>query len=126
MKKGSLGQDGEGWTKVSHHKQNGKKVRWEVEDRVKGKKAREPTYIFITKFLDRMRAKDLYLLMKDFGDVDGVFIPHKRDRRGKKYDFMRFFDVDDARSLVLKLDKFFIERRKLFDNLPRFSRNSRG
>lgn len=71
-------------------------------------------------FADKLRAKDLYEVLKDTGDIDKVIIPPKRDKRGNKYNFVRFFNVRDERSMATKLDNTFIEGRKLFYNLPRF------
>lgn len=77
---------------------------------------------FLTSFADKLRAKDLYEVLNDMGDIDKVIIPPKRDKRGNKYNFVRFFNVRDERSMTTKLDNTFIEGRKLFDNLPRFQR----
>lgn len=59
----------------------------------KGKGGEEFTTIFFTKLLNRMRAKDLYQLFKEFGEIDEVAIPPKRDKKRKKYRFVKFLKV---------------------------------
>ncbi|KAI5447519.1 hypothetical protein KIW84_015104 [Lathyrus oleraceus] len=68
-----------------------------------------------------MRAKDLYKLFEEFGVIDEVIIPRKRDKKGRKYWFIHIFDVSDMRRLMLQLDNLLIEGRKLFANIPRGS-----
>ncbi|XP_058776839.1 uncharacterized protein LOC131651188 [Vicia villosa] len=79
------------------------------------------TYYF-TSFPDNMRAKDLFAVFKDFGEIDEVIIPKRRNKKGKKFGFVRFFDVREADVLATKLDNIFIGGSKLFVNLPRFDR----
>ncbi|CAL5214380.1 unnamed protein product [Lathyrus oleraceus] len=62
----------------------------------------------------------MYKLFEEFGMIDGVVIPPKRDKRGRKYKFVCFFNVGDVRRLVLQLDNLIIEGRKFFANIPRF------
>lgn len=62
----------------------------------------------------------MYEVFRKFEDIDEVVIPSKRDIRGQRYGFIRFFEVKDARLLATKLDNIFIENKKLFFNLPRF------
>ncbi|XP_058784954.1 uncharacterized protein LOC131659847 [Vicia villosa] len=69
-----------------------------------------------------MKARDLYDVFKDYGVVDEVIIPGKRDKSGKKFGFVRFFEVVDADNLAVKLDNIFIGKQKLFVNFPRFHR----
>ncbi|KAI5434689.1 hypothetical protein KIW84_021493 [Lathyrus oleraceus] len=64
----------------------------------------------------------MYEALKILRDIDEVIILSKRDNRGNKYDFVRFFNMRDERTLTAKLDNTSIEGRKLFANLPRFKR----
>ncbi|KAI5443414.1 hypothetical protein KIW84_012164 [Lathyrus oleraceus] len=41
---------------------------------------------------------------------------------GKKFGFVRFFDVGDVDNLTVKLDNIFIDKQKLFVIVPRFQR----
>lgn len=68
----------------------------------------------------------MYQLFKKFGEINEVVIPPKMDKRGRKYIFVRFYEVRDERSLILKLDNLLIEGRKLYVNLPIFHRAFEG
>lgn len=87
-----------------------------------GSKEGDSTIILFTEFPEALRAKNLYLLFKEFGEIDVVVIPSKWDKWGRKYGFVHFFNIRDARNLILKLDNFIIEGMNLFINLPRFQR----
>lgn len=63
----------------------------------------------------------MFEVFKVFGDIDDeVVIPSVRYIIGRRFGFMRFFDVNNDRVLVTKLDKIFLGKHKLFINLPRF------
>lgn len=62
----------------------------------------------------------MYEKFQRFGEVDEVIIPTKKDIRGRRYGFVRFFGVNDAKMLVTKLDNIFMGKQKLFVNIPRF------
>lgn len=51
-----------------------------------------------------------------------MVILSKRDARGKRYGFVRFFDVKEPRVLAKKLDNIFLENDKIYVNLPKFAR----
>lgn len=55
-----------------------------------------------------------------------MVIPNKREIRGKRYRFVRFYNVENARSLAMKLDNLFMGKQKLFVNIPRFQRKQEG
>lgn len=76
----------------------------------------------IKEFGERNKAKYLYHDFKDLGDIDEVIIPPKRNVRGKRYEFVRFFNVEDVRVLATKLDDILLDGRKIFANIPRFHR----
>lgn len=64
----------------------------------------------------------MYEVFDGYGSIDEVIIPKKLDIRGKRYGFVRFFNVEDDRLFAVKLGNIFIGRIKIFVNLPRFSR----
>lgn len=68
-----------------------------------------------------MTARGLYNEFKALGNIEEVIIPKKRDVRGRRYSFVIFIEVRDARRLTMKMDSMFLEGRKLFANLPKFS-----
>ncbi|XP_058726466.1 uncharacterized protein LOC131597816 [Vicia villosa] len=77
---------------------------------------------FFTEFGSRWKARDLLFEFKDFGVIDEVVIPPKRDKFGRRYGFVRFFNVEEEKLLGIKCDSTILEGRKMHANLPRFQR----
>lgn len=77
------------------------------------------------EFDDKWRARDLFIEFKELREVDEVIIPPKKDRKGGRYGFVRYFNVKDERVLAIKLDNAMLESRKIFSNVPHFQRNPR-
>lgn len=69
---------------------------------------------FFTTFLDEKKAKDMFEVFKEFGDIDEVFILARRDVKGRHYGFVRFFDVKYVRFLATKLDNIFLGAGRYF------------
>ncbi|KAI5418952.1 hypothetical protein KIW84_043245 [Lathyrus oleraceus] len=76
----------------------------------------------IKEFGERNKATYLYHDFEDLGDIGEVIIPPKRNVRGKRYEFVIFFNVKDVRVLATKLDDILLNDRKIFANIPRFHR----
>lgn len=53
-------------------------------------------------------------------------IPSKRDWRGEKYGFIRFFNIENTKFLETKLDNLWLEGRKLRANVSKFNRNNQS
>lgn len=62
----------------------------------------------------------MYNIFKDFGDINEVVILLKKDRRGKRYKFVIFFNVEDERMLAVKLDNIIIGKHKIYTNISKF------
>lgn len=58
-----------------------------------------------------------------WGRAIEVYIPHKKDKWGNRFGFVRILKVNNPNLLELQLDKIFIGSQKLRVNLSRFSRN---
>lgn len=78
------------------------------------------TSFFITEFGDNWKANELFYKLKELGEMNEVVIPPKRDMRGRRYMFARFFNMVNEKLMAVKLDNVVLEGRKLFANLPRF------
>lgn len=113
----------DGWMEVGGRRKNSFRTRW---DHVGGKKLPSSASFFFTSFPENMMARDLYEVFKEYGEVDGVIIPERRDRSGKRFGFVRFFEVVDDERMAVKLDNIFIGKEKLFVNVPYFQRNKVG
>lgn len=64
----------------------------------------------------------MYETFKNYGEIDEVVIPSKRDVRGRRYGFARYFKVRDKYLFSTMLNKKFIGNRNLYVNIPRFKR----
>ncbi|KAI5434218.1 hypothetical protein KIW84_021184 [Lathyrus oleraceus] len=115
----------EEWIPVNRSKGGFKYKRWDIVKKGFGRRG-EITSFFFSSIPDSFKARDLHEVFSRFGEVDEVVIPMKKDVRGKRYGFVRFFNVIDSRRLVCKLDNIFVEDVKLQVNIPRFSRNSKS
>lgn len=85
----------------------------------------EASSFFVTEFPEEMSAKDLFEIFNGYGLVMEVAIPPRRDKKGRRFRFLRFKKVENERVLATKLDNIFIRGRKLYSNVPRFNRGGR-
>lgn len=67
----------------------------------------------------------MYVISKKCGEVEELIVPVKRDKRGKKYDFLRFQNIWDDKLFAIKLDNIFIGSKNFFANIPRFRRKAK-
>ncbi|XP_058733452.1 uncharacterized protein LOC131605070 [Vicia villosa] len=119
------------WIEVSRRRKvrgnSGK--QWDTNrSRFRGEtsKTMTTTSFFFSEIPEQYGAREMYDIFKDFGDIDEVIFPPRRDKRGKRFGFVRFFNVLDERLLAVKLDNIFIGSRKIHANIPRFNRESRS
>lgn len=64
----------------------------------------------------------MYNVFKEFGDINEVVITPRRDKRGKRFKFARFNNVENERMLAVKLDNIVIGTKKIHANVPKFNR----
>ena len=83
------------------------------------------TSYYFTHFPDEANEELLWWHFKKWGDVREVYIAKRLNKEGRRYGFVRYKDVRDARGLELRLDNIVINGCKLFANLPRFERSRR-
>lgn len=77
---------------------------------------------FFSNFEDSWRAKDLFFEFKGLGDIEEIVIPAKKGWRGKKYGFVRFENVIEERLVDTKLNKIWLEGKKLSANISKYAR----
>nr|GEV36574.1 RNA-directed DNA polymerase, eukaryota [Tanacetum cinerariifolium] len=82
------------------------------------------TSVFVTNFHDLYRAKDLWNTCKTYGQVVDAYIPNRRSKAGKRFDFVRFIKVFDVERLVNNMCTVWVGRYKLHANVARFQRES--
>nr|GEX15198.1 DIE2/ALG10 family [Tanacetum cinerariifolium] len=82
------------------------------------------TSIFVTNFPDHAKAKDLWNVCKQYGQVVDAFIPDRKSKAGKRYGFVRFIRVYDVDRLVSNLCTLWMGSHHLHVNVARFQRPS--
>lgn len=79
--------------------------------------------VYLSEFLERMKAVHIFNLFVEHGELSKVVISPKRNKIGKRFDFARLRGVDDCHFLEVKLDNIFNDRNKIYANVLRFERN---
>jgi len=69
-----------------------------------------------------MREKELWIEFKKWGDIREVFIARNQNKSGRRYGFVRFKWVDNARKLKRQLDNLVLGGLKLHMNLLKHGR----
>nr|GEW78547.1 DIE2/ALG10 family [Tanacetum cinerariifolium] len=80
------------------------------------------TSIFVTSFPDHAKAKDLWNVCKQYGQVVDAFIPDRKSKVGKRYGLVRFIRVYDVDRLVSNLCTLWMGSHHLHENVARFMR----
>lgn len=114
----------EGWTRVTKKRGTGRRrvERMDIAFRKGISKDVATVSYFFTHFPDTHGAKEMLGIFKLYGNVVEVVIPAKKDKRGKRFGFARFTNVEDPRLFATKLDNIIIGATKIYVNPPRFQR----
>nr|GEY21466.1 DIE2/ALG10 family [Tanacetum cinerariifolium] len=80
------------------------------------------TSISVTNFSDHAKAKDLWNICKQYGQVVDAFIPDRKSKAGKRYGFIRLIRVYDVDRLVSNLCTLWMGSHHLHANVARFQR----
>jgi hypothetical protein len=80
------------------------------------------TTFFSTNFPERYGAKGIFNAFHNYGEVQEVVIPVKRDLGGRRFGFARFDQVTDIRKLKKYLDSVVFRGEKISVNISRFQR----
>lgn len=79
---------------------------------------------FFTNFPESHGTMEMWKFFSKWGTVGDVFIPHKRDKMGRKFGFVRFKRVVDGCKLKSELSNVSIGLFKVIVNTPRFQRQA--
>ncbi|XP_027351182.1 uncharacterized protein LOC113862294 [Abrus precatorius] len=79
------------------------------------------SYVF-TNFPFITGVSALWQIFQQWEKVVNVFISQKSDKLGRRFDFVHFMEVADAKSLEAKLKSIIIGRMRLYINLMRHAR----
>ncbi|KAG4938824.1 hypothetical protein GLYMA_16G096100v4 [Glycine max] len=83
------------------------------------------TSYYFTRFSDETMEKELWMEFKKWGDVREIFVSRQRNKRGRRYGFVRFKGVTDDKRLERQLDNIIIGGLKMYVNLPKYGRDNR-
>ncbi|GKU89866.1 hypothetical protein SLEP1_g3943 [Rubroshorea leprosula] len=79
------------------------------------------TPFFFTNFPEDWEMGDMWRVFIKFGRVIQVFIAKKRDRKGRRFGFVRFLDLKDTKAVEYQLNQIQFGQQTLQANLARFS-----
>ncbi|MCI17860.1 RNA recognition motif [Trifolium medium] len=85
---------------------------------------KEATTFFFTNFSEDVKAADLWLKFARYGRVGEVFISAKVDKQGKRFGFVKFREVQEAKELPRSISDIWMGSFKLRINLSKFNRRS--
>jgi hypothetical protein len=80
------------------------------------------TSFFFTNFSEEIKVVDLWPKFSRFGRVGEVYIPNKLDKQGRRFGFVKYRDVKDARELLDRISAIWVGTFKLRVNLSRFEK----
>jgi hypothetical protein len=80
------------------------------------------TSFFITNFPDDVKAADLWPKFARFGRVGEVYIPDKVDKQGRRFGFVKYRDIRDAREQLDLISNIWFGSFKIRVNLSRFEK----
>jgi len=83
------------------------------------------TSFFVTNFPDEVSNTDLWKLFINFGRVGEVFIPKKLDKWGRRFAFVKFWEVLFVEELAESLKDVWCGDHKLKVNMARFEREDK-
>lgn len=82
------------------------------------------TSYFFTNIPDDFGEEAMWGVFKHWGKVWDIYIPPRRDKNGKRFGFVKFKDVLNAKALEESLKMVQIGDKKVTVNLPRYGRNA--
>ncbi|KAJ0624266.1 putative RNA recognition motif domain, nucleotide-binding alpha-beta plait domain superfamily [Helianthus annuus] len=79
------------------------------------------TNFFVTNLPERSSSKETGEVFCVFGEVVGVYVARKRDKRGNRFGFISFIGVKDKRELEVRMKDVKMGESKLLVNVARFA-----
>ena len=77
------------------------------------------TTFFFSNFPDEYGELDMLKAFQRWARVKEVFISRRRNRWGRRFGFVRMFDVKNAGRLEREMDQAWVGRMKLYVNISR-------
>jgi RNA recognition motif-containing protein len=85
---------------------------------------KEATSFFFTNFPEETLVVDLWRVFARFGRIGEVYVPNKVDKRGRRFGFAKFLEVNNVEELSKRMEDVWCGSFKLRVNLSRFGRAS--
>ena len=82
----------------------------------------DATTFFFSNFPNGYGELDMHKIFQKWARVKEVFIARRLNKWGRRFGFVRFFEVGNATRLEKELDQIFIGNVKLHVNIPRYRR----
>ncbi|MFS7934104.1 putative RNA recognition motif domain, nucleotide-binding alpha-beta plait domain superfamily [Helianthus anomalus] len=79
---------------------------------------------FVDNILQGCRPWDLASILKDYGEISGMYIARKRNKDGLKFSFVSFKGVKDRKEMESKLKGIKLGGNSLKINLSRFAKEN--
>ena len=83
----------------------------------------DATTFFFSNFSNGFGELDMHKIFQKWARVKEVFIARRLNKGGRRFGFVRFFEVGNAARLEKELDQIFIGNVKLHVNVPRYRRH---
>jgi len=80
----------------------------------------EHTTFFFSNFPHGFGELDMHMVFQKWGRVKEVFIARRLNKCGRRFGFVRFFDVRNVVRLEKELDKIYIGNLKLYVNILKY------
>ncbi|GKV21933.1 hypothetical protein SLEP1_g31856 [Rubroshorea leprosula] len=124
-----------------HGRSRGRSKLWsyrtEEQRRVQGwKPSNEGTYnrglynqttpYFFTNFPEEWSYAEMWMTFRKFGRVLDIYSPSRRSKKGQRFGFVRFLEVQNTKELERRLDQLWVGNFKLRVNIPRFRNEDRN
>ncbi|XP_068503621.1 uncharacterized protein [Phaseolus vulgaris] len=84
------------------------------------------TTFFFSNFPYDYGEYDMIKIFQRWARVKEVFISRRLNRWGRRFGFVRFFDVANVSRLEKELDQIYLGKMKLNVNIPRYRRTDFG
>ncbi|XP_068475216.1 uncharacterized protein [Phaseolus vulgaris] len=91
-------------------------------DQIPNKPRNDFTTFFFSNFPNGFGEMDMRKVFQRWARVKEVFISRRLNKWGRRFGFVRFFDVGNVGRLEKELDQIFIGSKKLHVNVPRYRR----
>ncbi|KAJ0482641.1 putative RNA recognition motif domain, nucleotide-binding alpha-beta plait domain superfamily [Helianthus annuus] len=84
----------------------------------------EITKFYVARLPEKCSSEDIAEVLRNFGEIEGIYIARKRDKRGFRFGFASFKGVKDERELEERMSNVWMGSYKLFINVAKFSKEN--